>query len=273
MVPVFRLQLTIYADYLAKNGNVLLIKGFHGIVFRLQTDAVLLPEESFYRGSVVVDESHDNLAVLGIVLLPDQYEIPIIDAGIDHAVSLYPEHEGLVLGADQSLGEGKYLLNVFLGENRDTGGHRADEWNGGILSPGFFIEDIDGARLGGVAFDQSVRFQLFQIAMNGGTGLQPNSVSYFTDGRRISIFQKEFLDVLKNLLLSFTGMTIVSHSIHLQMYIRFFSKYTTCMFDNKEDSQKFSQGNVSWDNIEGILISRCQDGTIYTRILQGVLIN
>src|SRR4051812_21613053 len=76
-----------HADELALNSNVVVEHRRVVRVRRLQSDAVLLLEESLERDRVLLDLGDDDVAVPGSVLRPDEDEVAVGDVGLDHRVA------------------------------------------------------------------------------------------------------------------------------------------------------------------------------------------
>ena len=128
---------------------------------------VALAVEPFHR-RLVPDQGGDDFAVVGRRLLAHDDEIAVEDPGIDHALSADPEDEGRVL-ADEVPREGKHVLDVFLGEQRVSGGDAAQDGHvddplGGLAGP--ILEDLNGAGLAGIAMDESFLFQGGEMAVH-----------------------------------------------------------------------------------------------------------
>src|SRR5512142_1706520 len=73
-------------DQLSLDPNVRVELGLVGRVGRLEANAVLLLEEALEGDGVLFDLSHDDVAVPGGLLRPDQDEVAIRDVGLDHRV-------------------------------------------------------------------------------------------------------------------------------------------------------------------------------------------
>jgi hypothetical protein len=84
-------------DDLPEDRHVAHVDRFECRVLGLQAHPVGLLEEPLHR-RVVSDESHDDVAVRCRVLLPDDDEVPVEDACLDHGVAPDAQDEGRLIG-------------------------------------------------------------------------------------------------------------------------------------------------------------------------------
>jgi hypothetical protein len=85
------------------------------------------------HGGFTLDHGGDDLAVLRVFLLTDDYPVPVRDGRVDHRVARDLQHEQLTL-ADKLPRQREDVLNLLIGGDRDTGRDPADKRHvGGLL--------------------------------------------------------------------------------------------------------------------------------------------
>jgi hypothetical protein len=72
------------------------------------------------HGGFAVDHRRDDLAVLRVLLLANDYPVPVRDGGVDHRVAGDLQHEQAAL-AHELARQREDVLNLLIGGDRDTG--------------------------------------------------------------------------------------------------------------------------------------------------------
>ena len=188
-----------------------------------------LAEEAL-DGGAVVDDGHDDIAVVGHRLLLHNHVVAIVDAGLDHGLAAHREHEGGGI-ADDIGGQRDGVGDVLLGENRGAGSHVAHQGHidelavggresrdrGGNLLDG--IGKRDGAGFKGVALDEALVFKCLQMDMDGGRGGEPQTLAHLAHRRTVALLANARFDAVENRLLPlghFLGHSASFHkSVHL----------------------------------------------------------
>jgi competence protein ComEC len=126
------------ADHAALNLHLVsaVEPGAIGRVGGLQRDGAALAAQALERRLVVVDQRHDDVAVVRRLLPADHHDVAVVDAGLDHAVAL--DLEGIVLA-----GRGQHHRG-----HADRGGavlQRLDRGAGGDAADQRYVARLGGA--------------------------------------------------------------------------------------------------------------------------------
>ena len=95
------------------------------------------------------------------------------------------------------------VLDVLLGEDRSSGGHVPDQWDGNrvsaLLVVGGLLDELDGARLAGITSDQPTALQLVQVVVDGRARGEPHGFPDLPDAGRIAPHPRHLSDVVQDL--------------------------------------------------------------------------
>src|SRR5947209_1139079 len=157
-----------------------------GRVFRDQLDVAVAPFEPL-DGGIAVDQRDHDRSIGRFVLRPDQHQVVIENAGVDHAVAAHPEQEIAFLG---QLGrEQDVVLDVLLCQDRAPRRHVADDGyrDGGppLLVQLGILDDLHGARLARVALDQAPALQLVEVVVDGRARAQADRLADLAHAGRV----------------------------------------------------------------------------------------
>ena len=113
------------ADNFSENGNFLYDDVHHAFVFGVEDVMSVLFEKAFYGGAVF-HKGNDDVPVFRRFLLAHHNFVSVADARVDHAGTLYAEHEQIA-PVEGVRGEGIVVLIVFVSKYRLTGRDGTDE--------------------------------------------------------------------------------------------------------------------------------------------------
>src|SRR6266550_324266 len=175
-----------------------------GRVFGDQLDVAVLPLEALDCGVAFDQGDHDG-AVGSLVLGADEHQVVIEDAGVDHAVAANPEQEVAVLrqvGREQDV-----VFDVLLRQDRAPGGHVAHDGDRDGVAPLLgdlrVGDQLDRARLAGVALDQAAPLELVEVVVDGRARAQADRLADLAHARRVVADLGHVPDVVEDLVLPF----------------------------------------------------------------------
>ena len=169
--------------------------------------------EGLNRGGII-DKSDNDLSIAGSRAFLNHNEVPVENPDIDHGLPLDLEHEGLFLGG-KFCRKGEVVGNVLDGQKGLTGSYLANHRNIDDFSSGeieIIIDDFNGPRLGGITADIAVILKLLQMGEDRRGRLESDRITDLADRRRIAGVQDLILDVLQDLHLLVSDLS-VSHSL------------------------------------------------------------
>jgi hypothetical protein len=115
-------------------------------------------------------------------LLADDHEVTVVDADVDHRVTLHLEHEDVAVANE--VGRHRVdLLDVLLSEDRCTGGDATQQRNGpgGAAlggEAGLGVEqDLDRTRLGRIDPEVALALEGLHVAVDGGRRCQAHRLA------------------------------------------------------------------------------------------------
>ena len=197
----------------------------HGIETRVggqQNDFATFASECFDRGLVAGDPRHDDVAVVGRLLLTGDDVVAIENAGLDHRVAADAQHEQITFAREIG-GEGQEFFDIFLGQNIGTGGHVADEGymvdstardNGPAIA---IPVDFDGPGQVGVPFEEAEALQRAEVIVHGRRGGEPHGFADFSDRRgETTVFHTGF-DALEDAALT-VGEGVFAHGCIVRVF-------------------------------------------------------
>ena len=126
-------------------------------------------------------------------------EVAVEDAGVDHGVALDAQHEVAVVAA-QEAGHLDELLDVLLGEQGDAGGDLPDQRQRPRRPQ--VVDELEGARLGGVAPDEALALEIGEVGVHGGGRGQVECRADLAHRRRVAVGADGLADERQHLLLS-----------------------------------------------------------------------
>ena len=150
------------------------VDGVERGVVRHQPHLAVLALEGL-DGGLVVEHGRDDVAVVGIGLLPHDDPVPVADGGLDHRVADHLQQEELAL-ADELLGQREDLLDGLLGHDRHTGRDAAQDGDVGRLGAGVTRAGL--VERGVVVVGGAV------AAMDPSVGVSPGASPVSGSGRR-----------------------------------------------------------------------------------------
>ncbi len=137
------------------------------------------------------------LSARGLAVHDD--EVVVVDAGVDHGVALDAQQE-VVVGPAQHRRNVDVLFDVLLGKDGRAGGDLPDERQRPQRTRR--VDELEGARLGGVAPDESEPFEVAEMHVHRGRRGQLELAADLADRGRIAVRARELADEAKHLLLS-----------------------------------------------------------------------
>jgi hypothetical protein len=152
-------------------------------------------------------ERHDDLAVERGVLRPDDDEVAVEDAGLDHRVAPDREHELAVV----AIGERRHvdvLLDVLLRQDRLARGDGAHERQPAVPADHALrrvdrpVEQLDRPRLRRVAPQQAHLLQVGQMGVHGRGRGQADRLADVAHRGRVAVAGGVLLDEVEDLLLA-----------------------------------------------------------------------
>ena len=180
----------------------------HGIVLRLETEMTVLLVEGLDR-SGIVDKSYNNIAVRSVLLLAHENAVTVKDTGVDHAVALDSEKEGL--GVRHVLGRDRKIINDMFGsEDRLSCGNSTYDGHVHHLAvgqPERVVDDLNAAGLRRVPADIAVLLQRLKVRVHRGCGAKINGRADVAHRRRISLLEDLILNVIQYLFLFFRNLS------------------------------------------------------------------
>src|SRR5712691_1703250 len=204
-----------YPGDLAENRDVRCVDRLERVVLRLQPHALVLAEEARHRRLVrrfvVSDERDHDLAVPSVLLLTDDDDVAVEDAGIDHRVALDAQQE-LLATSGERLGHTQVVLDVLLREQRPAGGDLADERQRMQLAVGpelnrlgggaAVLQQLERAWLGRIAAKVARAFQIREVRMDGRRRGEADLLPDLAHGRRVAVPVDVLDEKVPDLLLS-----------------------------------------------------------------------
>ena len=185
------------------------------IIFRLQTDVPVLLVETLHCRAVFHKGNNDLAVFTGIVLLHD-YAVSVQDAAVHHGISLYGQHEYLLVG--QHIHRNREVVgHVLLGQQGDACGHSADQRHLRnltlIVCLKLLGQNLQSTGMGGILLDQSHGLQIIDITEYTGGGFQSHRLTDITNRGRIIALQHALPDILKN------GLLLRCHIVRIRIFL------------------------------------------------------
>ena len=158
------------------------------------------------HGGLVLEQGHHDLAVIGILLPVDHYQVPGQDAGTQHRLPPHPQ--GKVLPGHALGVEGEVVLDALLGQDRGPGGHVAQDGDLVLSGVGLLGHcpqghggDGDGPGLAFGLDDDAGLLQPLHVKVDGGGGLQSHRRTDLPHRGGIAVLGGEGEDIVIDLLL------------------------------------------------------------------------
>jgi competence protein ComEC len=126
-----------------------------GRVGRFQRDGAAVAAKALQGSFLIIDQRHDDIAILGGDLFADDDDVAIVDARLDHRIALHLQRVMLATAREHGAGHGDVVRDLADRLDRDAGGDAAHDGDFGSVDG---LDRDRGVGLGGlVARDDAGR--------------------------------------------------------------------------------------------------------------------